>query len=295
MKCFSFTASRGLEEGIELVLDAPRLDNSGRCYPPHFRVGEHFLARDREVGCKYVNGRVFDARLRTVTPFRGRPFTTLAKPTPGEDDPMHILLYFSLRISNLKREIRERRIWTGVTTGAERLMTAPVDQEGLLLLKEQDQVVCFLPDGRVERLVCAAGVVRHERLEPLEMLEERLLEAQRQLCMADDDSRRRGVLFGVIRITPLTRGDTRERLLDWLHAQELHAGMRAALRQELYELGDPRQWEFAGSEPDPRVVAMTSGRRGPPPKRVQQRLERAARDRAEREAARGKRGKEQKR
>ncbi len=260
---FRIDRSGLIEEGINLTLNAKRAD--GKTFPPHLRIGEVFLTNGNP-GAVYrpIKGQGIVRRLA----LREGDFPKVVRPEK-DDTALYLLVNANFQgAGQLRTEVRRDLFGT-----AEEIMMS----RGEALIRfnaDGEKITVFYADGHVLSIERQDGALWASDYSKVEMLNERLEQAERQLeiCEWEDDEdkayrRREGILFGIILLLRLTRSypEVRDRLIDWLKDRsDLSFKMKERIAEDLKHLADIRALEFVDHGRNVfSIFVNNEGRTGP--------------------------------
>lgn len=249
--CFTFNPFLGFYDGIEMALNVPRPDNSGRVFPPHVRVSSEFIQIDSVKKPVWNDGRLLSAAIRRIDTDR-----TSFKVFSRNDGDSILVLVDLVTPEGVKRKIDPDVVnaWVAFESDTtEVVLKHPVSGRCLVELDNGDDLTVFDKDGAVYRIVNRDGQMESIRLTTAEMARERILLMQRQLDENESGlGKQHAILGGAARLLEHTRDvDARDVLTDFLcdysGPDDLPNGLRINICNLLVNYGDLRSVMFSPS------------------------------------------------
>lgn len=306
VNCHSFDPVKGLQNGIELMLNMPKKPGSSEVYRPHVRCGGSFIATDNvfALDTSTKDGRcvVLKACLRTVTPNNGGDSFALLSSQHDTLDQFVRISTSLLSDTRVKQKFSPEHIraWEGVIAD-QSVSKVLVDDSGVCLLKfthDGQEALVYARTGAVYAIVRDHGVVKTKALSPTEMAKARVDQLESQLSVLEDTAEnlrfKHGILGGAIRLLYLTRNDSssREVLTNFLrrNIDFMLGKMKEDVRLFLLSCNDSSSvffGEYGTDLTDLSAKLKVTRQKGPPASEIKRKRDRAENDRKFRMESRG--------
>ncbi|MBY0310165.1 hypothetical protein K2Q16_03415 [Patescibacteria group bacterium] len=249
----------GLEEGVHLVWDKPRLGNDGGYYPPHLECGHEYIVTAYDLSKRLRPNQLLRHASLHLDAEKG---LRLVSSSAGSELQIFVAINTQLPLNFRWRvNLDALRPWVGFNPTAEVTVVRHDRSTGsaFVVFKEGGILDLFLPDGQVRRLQCENGSVSCVELSFPDMAHLRVQQFESQL-ETSHESVVQGVLWSAVRFLNFAIGNVKVRdvFRAFLFEQNdlLTLPMRRETRRLLLSVNDSFASYFLEGDTGPGVVPI---------------------------------------